>query len=70
MSRGLGIAFTRHIFCVVSLESFFSQDPIEYKQFSNRSIWPIDRTLEDITTLDQSVPGSNELGNKGMFHIP
>ena len=30
---------------------------------SNSSIWPIDRTPSDVTTLGQSGPGSN--GNEG-----
>ena len=34
-------------------------------QFS--SIWPIDRTLSDATTLAQSGPGSD--GNEGVIHI-
>ena len=34
---------------------------------SNSSIWPIDRTLSDATTLGQSGPGSN--GNEGVLHI-
>ena len=32
------------------------------------SIWPIDRTQSDATTLGQSGLGSD--GNKGVFHIP
>ena len=39
--------------------------PIEDEWFLNRSIWPIDRTLTDSTTLDQSGFGSN--GNQGVF---
>ena len=35
-------------------------------QFS--SIWPIDRTLADATTLGQS--GSESNGNKGVLRIP
>ena len=34
----------------------------------NKSIWPIDGTLTDTTTPDQSGPGRN--GNKGVFHTP
>ena len=36
-----------------------SSSPVEYKQFSNRSIWPIDGTWTSITILDQSGPGGN-----------
>ena len=32
------------------------------------SIWPIDRTLSDITTLGQCGPGND--GNEGVLHIP
>ena len=35
---------------------------------SNSSIWPIDRTLSDATTLGQSGPGSD--GNEGILYIP
>ena len=35
---------------------------------SNSSIWPIDRTLSDTTTLGQSGLGSN--GNGRVLHIP
>ena len=35
---------------------------------SNGSIWPVDRTLSGVTTLGQSVPGSD--GNKWVLHIP
>ena len=35
-------------------------------QFS--SIWPIDRTLSDATTLGHSGPGSD--GNEGVLQIP
>ena len=35
---------------------------------SNSSIWPIDRTLLDATTPDQSGPGSD--GNERGIHIP
>ena len=34
----------------------------------NRFIWPIDRTLSGVTTLDQSRPGSD--GNEGVSRIP
>ena len=34
----------------------------------NISLWPIDRTLPDATTLDQSGPGSD--GNKEVLCIP
>ena len=34
---------------------------------SNSSTWPIDRTLSDATTLDQSGPGSD--GNEGLLHF-
>ena len=32
------------------------------------SIWPIDKTLSDATTLGQCRPGSD--GNEGVLHIP
>ena len=35
---------------------------------SNRSIWPIDRTLPGVTTLDQSGPKSD--GNEGILCFP
>ena len=35
---------------------------------SSSSIWPIDRTLTDVTTQSQSGPGSN--GNDWVLHIP
>ena len=35
---------------------------------SNSSIWPLDRSLSDATTLGQSGPGIN--GNKGVLCIP
>ena len=35
---------------------------------SNRSLWPIDRTLSGATTPDQSGPGHDR--NEGVFHIP
>ena len=36
-----------YIFCVVVSQSFlFALDPIEFEQFSNRSIWSRDRTLK------------------------
>ena len=35
---------------------------------SNSSIWPIDKTLSDATTLGQSRLGS--YGNEGVLHIP
>ena len=34
----------------------------------NSSIWPIDRTLTETTTLGQSGPGNN--GDEGVLHIP
>ena len=37
-------------------------------QFSNSSIWPIDRTLSDATTLVQSEPRSK--GNEGILQVP
>ena len=35
---------------------------------SNSSVWPIDKTLSDATTPDQSGHGSD--GNEGVFHLP
>ena len=35
---------------------------------SNSSIWPIDCTLSDVTTLGQSGPGSDDY--EGVLHIP
>ena len=37
-------------------------------QLSNRSIWPIDRTLSDATTSDQGGQGCD--GNERVLHIP
>ena len=34
----------------------------------NSSIWPIDRTLADATTMDQSGPGNSDI--EGVLHIP
>ena len=39
-----------------------------FKAIQFDSIWPIDRTLSDATTLGQSGPGSN--GNEEVLHIP
>ena len=37
-----------------------SSIPINYKEFSNISIWPVDGTLTDTTTLSLSGSGSND----------
>ena len=50
------------------LSFLFAHGPIWYKQFLNRSIWPINRTQTGTTTLDHSEPGSND--NEGILHIP
>ena len=44
-----------------------SFDCIQF-QWSNSSIWLIDRTLSGTITPDQSGSGSN--GNEGVLHIP
>ena len=45
-----------------------SSIPIELELFLNRTIWPIDGTLRDITTPSQSEPWSN--GNEKILHTP
>ena len=42
--------------------------PIKYKWFFNRSIWLIDGTWTNITTLSKSEPRSN--GNGEVLHTP
>ena len=43
-----------------------SSIPIEYKQFSNRFIWPSDVTLKGTTISSKKELGSND--NEGIFH--
>ena len=47
---------------------FFAHGPIEYEQFLNRCIWPIDGTLTSTITPCQSGPGNN--GSKEIFYTP
>ena len=45
-----------------------SKIPIEFEQFLNKFIWPIDGTLTGITTSGQSGAESN--GHKEVLHSP
>ena len=44
---------------IVSSEFFFSYNPIKYKWFLNRCIWPINGTLTGTTIPGNSGPKSN-----------
>ena len=45
-----------------------SSIPILYQKFPKESIWPIDGTLTDTTSSDQSRPGKNT--NEEVLHTP
>ena len=54
-------------FFVRRLKFFFAHSPIEYEDFFNRFIWPIDRTLIGIFTLGQSELENNSHSSDLQF---